>query len=137
VHIIGWDIHSKTALVGLSGRADDGFPIELGPFLTALLESKPALQINILIWDYVALYAMEREWDSAGKFTAEGCGRIRFQRDSRLPSGSAQHQKSVVVDKKVAFSGGLDLTIRRWDTHEHLFDHPLRRGPDGALSAIS
>jgi phosphatidylserine/phosphatidylglycerophosphate/cardiolipin synthase-like enzyme/uncharacterized membrane protein YdjX (TVP38/TMEM64 family) len=130
VHIIGWDIHSETPLVGPSGRADDGFPVALGPFLAALLESKPTLRINILIWDYVALYAVEREWDSAGKFTAGGSGRIRFQRDSSLPLGSAQHQKIVVIDNTVAFSGGLDLTIRRWDTCEHLFDHPLRRDPD-------
>jgi phospholipase D1/2 len=39
--IIGWDIHSETCLVGPSGRADDGFPIALGPFLKALLRARP------------------------------------------------------------------------------------------------
>ena len=131
IDIIGWDIHSETPLVDKSGRAVDGLPIALGPFLGALLELKPALRINILIWDFAALYAAEREWDSAKKFMASGCGRITFRRDSSLPLGSAQHQKIVVIDNIVAFSGGLDLTIRRWDTNEHLFDHPLRRDPDG------
>jgi phosphatidylserine/phosphatidylglycerophosphate/cardiolipin synthase-like enzyme/uncharacterized membrane protein YdjX (TVP38/TMEM64 family) len=131
VHIIGWDIHSETALVGPSGRVDDGLPIALGPFFTALLELKPALQVNILIWNFAALYAAEREWNSAGKFTAAGRGRIHFCLDSSLPLGSAQHQKIVVIDNAVAFSGGLDLTIRRWDTSEHLADHPLRRDPHG------
>jgi phospholipase D1/2 len=51
-------------LVGPSGRVDDGLPIALGPFFTALLELKPALQVNILIWDFAALYAAEREWNS-------------------------------------------------------------------------
>jgi hypothetical protein len=66
VHIIGWEIHSETVLVGPSGCVDDGLPIALGPFLTALLELKPALQVKILIWDFAALYAAEREWNSAG-----------------------------------------------------------------------
>ena len=131
VHIIGWDIHSETPLVGPSGRVDDGLPVALGPFLTGLLEAKPDLRINILIWDFAALYAVEREWNSADKFMAAGNGRIRFCLDSSLPLGSSQHQKIVVIDNAVAFSGGLDLTIRRWDTSEHLADHPLRRDPEG------
>jgi phospholipase D1/2 len=131
VQIIGWDIHSETPLVGQSGRVDDGLPIALAPFLSALLELKPALQINILIWDFAALYAGEREWNSASKFRAAGGERIQFCLDSSLPLGSAQHQKIIVIDDSVAFSGGLDLTIRRWDTSEHLDEHPLRRDPDG------
>ena len=37
-----------------------------------------------------------------------------------------QHQKIVVVDDAVAFSGGLDLTTRRWDTRAHRLDDPGR-----------
>jgi phospholipase D1/2 len=117
-YIIGWDIHSETHLVGTSGHADDGFPIALGPFLKALIEKKPNLIINILIWDFATLYATEREWNSAEKFT-DTAGRIRFCFDSSLPLGSAQHQKIVVIDGLVAFTGGLDLTVRRWDTDQH------------------
>ncbi len=131
MHIVGWDIHSKTPLVGPSGAADDGLPVELGPFLAALVDLKPALRIDILIWDFAALYAGEREWNSADKFEAVGRGRIRFRKDSSLPLGSAQHQKIVVVDNAIAFVGGLDLTIRRWDTSEHRVDHPFRHDPDG------
>ena len=65
VYIVGWDIHSETDLVGPSGRAEDGLPVKLGAFLKALLQSKPALRINILTWDFAALYASEREWNSA------------------------------------------------------------------------
>jgi phospholipase D1/2 len=131
VHILGWDIHSKTQLVGASGRSDDGLPTELGPFLKELLQIKPALRINILSWDFAALYAIEREWDSFDKFTGGTDGRIQFCLDSSLPLGSSQHQKIVAIDNAVAFVGGLDLTIRRWDTSEHLAVHPLRQDPDG------
>lgn len=131
VYIIGWDIHSQTRLVGESGRADDGLPEELGPFLRALVHRRPALRINVLVWDFVSFYASEREWNSAAKFAVGTDGRVRFHLDSTLPFGSAQHQKIVCVDGSLAFVGGLDLTIRRWDTSEHRAEHALRRDPQG------
>ena len=131
VYIIGWDIHSLTRFVGPSGQADDGYPEELGAFLKALLKAKPELRINILSWDFPALYAAEREWNSAAKFTSEASDRLCFCFDSSLPLGSAQHQKIVVIDGALAFVGGLDLTIRRWDTSAHEAHHPLRTDPDG------
>jgi phosphatidylserine/phosphatidylglycerophosphate/cardiolipin synthase-like enzyme/uncharacterized membrane protein YdjX (TVP38/TMEM64 family) len=131
IYIIGWDIHSQTRFVGPSGRADDGFPEALGPFLKALLKVKTELRINILSWNFPPLYAAEREWNSADKFTSGASDRLRFCFDSSLPLGSAQHQKIVVIDGAIAFVGGLDLTIRRWDTSEHAAHHPLRKDPDG------
>ena len=65
------------------------------------------------------------------KFTTGALDRLRFCFNSSLPLGSAQHQKIVVIDGAVAFSGGLDLTIRRWDTSEHAAGHPHRADPDG------
>ena len=41
---------------------------------------------------------------------------MRFRLDNALPVGASHHQKIIVVDDALAFSGGLDLTIRRWDT---------------------
>ena len=131
VYVIGWDIHSQTRFVGPSGDADDGFPEQLGPFLKALLESRPELRIDVLSWDFPALYAAEREWNSPAKFTTDTSDRLRFCFDSSLPLGSAQHQKIVVIDGALAFSGGLDLTIRRWDTSAHEAHDPLRVDPDG------
>ena len=131
VYIIGWDIHSLTRFVGPSGQADDGYPEELGAFLKALLEAKPDLRIDILSWDFPALYAAEREWNSPAKFTAGAPDRLRFCFDFSLPLGSAQHQKIVVIDGVLAFSGGLDLTIRRWDSSAHAAHDPLRADPDG------
>lgn len=129
VYIIGWDIHSRTRLVGASGHADDGLPEELGSFLRALVQRRPALRINILVWDFVSFYASEREWNSAAKFTADTDGRVRFHLDATLPFGSAQHQKIVCVDGSLAFVGGLDLTIRRWDTSDHRADNAMRCDP--------
>lgn len=129
VYVIGWDIHSRTRLVGPSGRADDGLPEELGPFLRTLVQRRPTLRVNILVWDFVSFYASEREWNSAAKFTADTDGRVRFHLDATLPFGSAQHQKIVCIDGSLAFVGGLDLTIRRWDTSDHRAVNAMRCDP--------
>ena len=48
-----------------------------------------------------------------------------------FPPGASHHQKIVVMDDAVAFFGGIDVTIRRWDTTAHRLDDPRRVDPAG------
>ncbi len=128
ITIVGWDIDSRTTLVGCSGEADDGDPAELRPFLEALKRRKPHLQINLLLWDFASIYALEREALPRVKLAWEGANLVL---DSCLPVGSSQHQKIVLIDGSLAFTGGLDVTIRRWDTAQHGFSNPHRVDPYG------
>ena len=126
ITIVGWDIDSRTRLVGPNGDSDDDLPCELRPFLEALKQRRPDLQINLLLWDFAAIYALEREAFPRVKLAWDGA---KLVLDSCLPIGSSQHQKLVVIDNSLAFSGGLDVTIRRWDTSEHLYRNPHRVDP--------
>ncbi|MFC5067438.1 VTT domain-containing protein [Flaviflagellibacter deserti] len=132
IFIIGWDINSRVRLVGESGKADDGLPEELCQFLCALVKRRPELTINILLWDFSILYSTEREIFPSVSLGWNMPSCIRLCLDDALPLGSAHHQKLVVVDDCVAFSGGLDLTVRRWDTSDHSFDNPLRKDASGS-----
>jgi phosphatidylserine/phosphatidylglycerophosphate/cardiolipin synthase-like enzyme/uncharacterized membrane protein YdjX (TVP38/TMEM64 family) len=129
VYILGWDIDSRTVLV--PGITDDGLPPQLGDLLHALVERQPDLHIRVLNWDYAMLYALEREWILARKPGRSRNKRLHFRTDARHPVGASHHQKIVVIDDKLAFVGGLDLTRCRWDTPDHAVDNPLRRDPDG------
>ncbi len=102
ITIVGWDIDSRTRLVGPSAEADDGLPCELRPFLEALKARRPQLQINLLLWDFAAIYALEREAFPRVKLAWHGANLVL---DSCLPLGSSQHQKIVVVDNTLAFTG--------------------------------
>lgn len=131
IFIVGWDIDSRTRLVGADGEPSDGFPAGLADFLGALVAARPELHVHLLLWDYSLLYAGERELLprlSLGWSTPE---RITLCLDSSVPFGCSQHQKIVVIDDALAFSGGLDLTIRRWDTQAHDLDNPHRVDPAG------
>lgn len=128
ITIVGWDIDSRTRLVGEQGEASDGLAAELGCFLKALSERTPDLRINLLLWDFSALYALQREAFPRAKLAWE---KAELRLDDCLPVGSSQHQKIVLIDDCIAFSGGLDLTIRRWDTARHLASDPHRVDPAG------
>lgn len=126
VFIVGWDIDSRTRLVGEDGRTDDGFPDSLIDFLAAIVARRPELLVHVLVWDYSILYANEREPFPTAALHWRTPRRIRFCLDDDLPFGAAQHQKIVVIDDAIAFSGGLDLTTRRWDTRAHRLGDPHR-----------
>ena len=53
--------------------------------------------------------------------------RIHFAVDGAHPTGSVHHQKIVAIDDAVAFCGGIDLTVDRWDTRAHHHDSYVRR----------
>jgi phosphatidylserine/phosphatidylglycerophosphate/cardiolipin synthase-like enzyme/uncharacterized membrane protein YdjX (TVP38/TMEM64 family) len=136
--ILAWELHTRAELVRPPAEAppgtpatDDGWPTQLGDLLYALVEAKPALTVRILLWDFAMIYAAERELVPIFRLPWRRHPRIRLQMDSAHPPGAAQHQKIVVVDDKVAFSGGLDLTANRWDTREHAFHDPRRVNPAG------
>jgi phospholipase D1/2 len=129
--IIGWDIDSRTQLVGDSGRPNDGFPAGFADFLAKLVEARPDLRVDLLLWDYSLLYAGERELLPRLSLDWTTPERIRLCLDDTVPFGSSQHQKIVVVDDTLAFSGGLDLTIRRWDTSDHRLADTRRVDPAG------
>ncbi|HET7148578.1 MAG TPA: phospholipase D family protein [Candidatus Nitrosopolaris sp.] len=47
--------------------------------------------------------------------------------DSTAPTfTSGHHEKFIVIDNKIGFCGGLDLSHGKWDTSSHDFDNPLR-----------
>lgn len=131
VLIVGWDIDSRTRLVGDNGDADDGFPVPLGEFLCALVQRRPELTIRLLLWDYSVLYAFEREFFPEYALNWSTPDQVQLCLDNEAPLGCSQHQKVVVVDDAIAYSGGLDLTIRRWDTSAHALDNPHRVDPAG------
>ena len=127
--ILGWDFDRRERL----HRDDDprDLPDELGAFLVALVKRRPELNVYLLSWDFNMIYAAERELLPALRLRFQAPRRFHFRLDGEHPKGASQHQKVVVVDDRVAFVGGIDLSRWRWDTPEHAPDDPRRIDPNG------
>jgi len=131
ITIIGWDIDSRTPLAADPDDPGDDLPLQLGAFLGALAARRPEIEIRLLLWDYALLFALEREPLPRLQLGWTSPPQITLCMDNNLPVGASHHEKIVIVDDVVAFCGGIDLTIRRWDTSDHLPADPRRVDPSG------
>ena len=121
VFIVGWDLHTEVAL-----RRDGRQPSTLAGVLLSALNRNPELQVRILLWDYALIYLLERQPLPLLSFFWLSHRRIQVAHDSTAPPEASHHQKIVLIDGRLAFCGGIDLTIHRWDSSEHRADDPRR-----------
>ena len=120
IMIIGWDLDARTAFEP-TGSTLSG-PDTLGLFLTWLVWRRPELEVYLLKSNLNLLPALDQFWfgltpvSLVNRFTLP---RMHFAVDGARPTGAVHHQKIVVVDDAVAFCGGIDLTLGRWDKRKH------------------
>lgn len=120
VHIAGWHLESDFRL----DRDDPA--TTLLPFLAELAER---VEVRVLLWAGPPLPAfrphrsdLRAERDRLTRGT-----RIKCVLDSREFTMHCHHEKIVVIDGRVAFVGGMDLTTLQGDRFDRPH-HPARRG---------
>lgn len=129
VYILAWDIDSRMRLIRNEDNPSD-WPEELAAFIGEVLKRNPELNVYILNWDWAMVYTLEREWLPMYRTPWKSQSRLHFKLDGSCPLGSSQHQKVVVIDDDIAFSGGFDLGKHRWDSSDHAPDDKRRIDPD-------
>ena len=127
--LLGWDFDRRETLH--RDGPQSGLPDEIGAFLAALVRRRRGLNVYLLSWDFNMIYAAERELLPALRMRLLAPPRLHFRLDAAHPGGASHHQKVVVIDDRVAFVGGIDLSRWRWDTPAHAPDDPRRTDPDG------
>ena len=125
VVISGWQFESGIRLLRGRDAEQATRPVKLLEFLSALCDERPELEVYILAWDYSPVYAHDREPEQRQKFTAKN-PRIRFEWDAHSSITGSHHQKFVVIDGLLGFTGGIDLCDARWDDCDHLSHNPDR-----------
>jgi phosphatidylserine/phosphatidylglycerophosphate/cardiolipin synthase-like enzyme len=125
IFIIAWDFDAAIRL------GPEESEQTVGGFLRALVDNRPDLHVRILVWSEATIHApgaaipllLGDDWSKHP--------RIRVELDTKHPIYAAHHQKIVSIDDGIAFVGGMDLTVDRWDTSDHESDCALRVKPDG------
>ena len=112
-------------------HAATGKPNKVGELLRHAVARNPKLEVCILRWDLAFLEMPFRSTTLRFLFDWLSHDRIHFRLDSHHPIEACHHQKIAVIDDALAFCGGIDITMDRWDTRAHRDDEPGRRRPDG------
>ena len=121
--ILGWDFDARISLHGSSKK-------RLGELLRELVEKNPALEVRILIWSFSVVHSPGDPVEKLFGADWQNHPRITLRLDREHPFYASQHQKIVVIDENIAFTGGIDFTVGRWDRLGHRAHLP-RRNPDG------
>jgi len=132
IHLLGWAFDPLTQL---EPDAQGGGPVDdqIGGFLKDLAQGRPGLDVRVLIWKSALPIAASQHFFP---HRARACFRntpVTFRLDAAVPLGACHHQKVLVIDDRVAFCGGGDITTDRWDTPQHLDDDTRRRMPFGGV----
>jgi phosphatidylserine/phosphatidylglycerophosphate/cardiolipin synthase-like enzyme len=129
IMLIGWDFDVRIQFEPREQTLEG--PNRLGDFLSWLPRTRPGLRIYMLKWDLGVIQSLGRGMAPIFIHNWMTSKRLRFKLDGVHPAGAAHHQKIVVIDDALAFCGGIDMTVDRWDTREHLDGHPCRVKPNG------
>jgi phosphatidylserine/phosphatidylglycerophosphate/cardiolipin synthase-like enzyme len=128
IMLIGWDLDARMTFE--RGKKTLAGPNQLGAFLYWLLWKRPDLEAYLLKSNLRLLPAFDGIWFGLTPVSVVNqisSKRMHFAIDGARPTGAVHHQKIAVVDDSVAFCGGLDLTVDRWDTAAHEDDNHGRR----------
>ncbi|MFS1703228.1 VTT domain-containing protein [Alteromonas sp. AMM-1] len=129
--IVGWDIDSRIKLLHGDAEEKSEAPSAIGELIKWKAEQNPDLQVYILRWDSSFAFFDQREMWALEVWEDKTPDNVHVLLDDSIPMGGSQHQKLVIIDNELAYSGGMDVALHRWDTREHLIDEPGRIGPDG------
>lgn len=129
IMLIGWDFDTRIELEPEEQTLDG--PNDLGDFLNWLPEQQPGLEIHLLKWSVGAFTAITRGMTPVFLANLATNRNVHLEIDTRHPLRAAHHQKIVVIDDRMAFCGGIDMTVDRWDRSDHRDDHPRRVEPNG------
>jgi phosphatidylserine/phosphatidylglycerophosphate/cardiolipin synthase-like enzyme len=118
VHVAGWYVSPYFRL------EDGGTRTELKPLLAALAER---IDVRVLLWagSPLPLFHPDRKDLEGVRHGLEFGTRIRVATDPKERPMHCHHEKIVVIDDRVAFVGGIDLTTYEGNRFD-LRTHPAR-----------
>ncbi|MFW5693835.1 MAG: VTT domain-containing protein [Alkalispirochaeta sp.] len=123
--IVGWSIDDRIRLVR------DAPDQSLGELLVNRARENRNLHIQIRIWEAPAVFGADQHITT---WFETQCAELENLDLVRVPAASAfaaRHEKYIIIDDRVAWLGGIDLSHNRWDMADHRVDNPHRANPDG------
>nr|WP_136252788.1 VTT domain-containing protein [Ningiella ruwaisensis] len=131
IFIVGWDIDSRIRLLRGEEEKQSELPSVISELIALKAKENPELTVHLLRWDSSLAFLGMREVWAKEVWDEKTPDNVHTVLDSSIPMGGSQHQKIVVIDDELAFAGGMDVAVHRWDTREHKIEEPERDDGDG------
>ena len=130
--LLGWAFDPRTRLAPDGSEGPDD-PDEIGRVLLDLTQSRPGLDVRLLIWKAtLSATGIHPFLRHRAKTWFAGTA-VKFLEADDVPFGACHHQKVILIDDRLAFCGGGDIVTNRWDTPAHLQVDPRRILPQHRL----
>lgn len=132
IFIVGWDIDSRIRLLRGEEEQQSKLPSVISELIAFKAQENPNLKVHLLRWDSsLAFFGMREVW-AKEVWDDKTPSNVQTVLDGSIPMGGSQHQKIVIIDDELAFTGGMDVALHRWDTRDHKIDEPDRDDGDGS-----
>jgi phosphatidylserine/phosphatidylglycerophosphate/cardiolipin synthase-like enzyme len=129
--LLGWQFDPRTRL---DPDSPDHGSEQFGHQLRMLVKSRPDLDVRLLIWKSPLLIAASQGFFPQRAHAWFRKRMVEFRLDPPPALGACHHQKAVIIDDRIAFCGGGDVSVDRWDSPEHQDFDPRRCLPSGLLA---
>lgn len=132
VWLLAWTFDALTRMQPdrIQRSGDPRTADRLGLLLRRTAALNPALDVRVLCWN-MPLPISASQGFAVQRAAAFFMGsRVNYRLDSSLPMSACHHQKVLVIDGRLAFVSGGDLSVDRWDTCEHDDADPRRKLPN-------
>ena len=131
VVVLGWQFDPRTRLDPQSPT--DARKFEIGERLKSMVRARPDLKVRLLIWRSPLVIAASQDFYPHKALKWFNQPVVDLELDGVGILGACHHQKVVVIDDKVAFVGGGDISVDRWDSEGHYSGDPRRCMPSGLI----
>ncbi len=132
VWLLAWTFDALTRMQPdrIQRSGDPRTADRLGLLLRRIAALNPALDVRVLCWN-MPLPISASQGFAVQRAAAFFMGsQVKYRLDSSLPMSACHHQKVLVIDGRLAFVSGGDLSTDRWDTCEHDDADPRRMLPN-------
>ncbi|HYD19169.1 MAG TPA: phospholipase, partial [Patescibacteria group bacterium] len=134
IFLLGWDIDSRMELLRGEEAEKNPRPHVFFDLIQQKARENPNLMIYLDRWNYSMFFLKDRESLSEYHWRWSSPPNVHFCLDTIIPYGACHHQKIAVIDDSVAFCGGMDVALGRWDFREHHPHNHLRKDPGGTFT---
>ena len=131
IFVLGWDIDGRIELLRGEEAKNKEIPVGFADLIRWKAKHNPDLKVYLNRWNYSIFFTRERESFSGWKWRMHTPSNVYYCADYKIPFGACHHQKIIVIDDEIAFCGGMDIALGRWDRRSHHIEVENRVDPGG------